>query len=81
MPGFVFPTWIIACIPITRSLGFEILENTTSPRESPLVFLKAPGIDRETELYSFPESGQMGVQQGPVNLNFQVENLERLWPN
>ena len=57
-------------------IGLEIVEQSTSPRGSELVYLRLPGTDSELELCSFPSSGQVEVPEDLVHLAFEVDLLE-----
>lgn len=60
----------------SRVLGLKVIETSTSPRGSRLVFLQAPGTDSEIELCSFPSSGKVDVPEDLVHLAFEVDDLE-----
>src|SRR5664279_2365408 len=57
-------------------LGLEEIKRHKSPRESELVFLKAPGSEEQIEITCFPGSGPVQVQPDLTHLAFAVDNLE-----
>ncbi|MGP0629958.1 VOC family protein [Nitrospina sp. 32_T5] len=57
-------------------LGMKVVEESTSPRGSKLVFLQFPENDAELELCSFPDSGEVSVPEDLVHLAFEVDDLD-----
>lgn len=57
-------------------LGLEVAEQKVSPRGSKLAFLSVPNSQELIELCSFPDSGEVKVQEDLVHLAFEVEDLE-----
>ena len=57
-------------------LGLEVAEQKVSPRGSKLAFLSVPNSQELIELCSFPDSGEVKVQEDLVHLAFEVEDLD-----
>src|SRR5438128_12676092 len=56
-------------------LGLEELRRQTSGRGSQLVFLRAPGSEKEIEICKFDESGPVTVRPDLTHLAFEVDDL------
>ncbi len=57
-------------------LGLKETRRHTSPRGSKLVFFELPGSEAELELCSFPDSGEVKVQEDLTHLAFEVDDIE-----
>ena len=56
--------------------GFEVVEQTVSPRGSKLAYLSVPNSDELIELCSFPSSGPLKVEEDLVHLAFAVDDMD-----
>lgn len=59
-----------------KVLGLEKTKEHTSPRGSRLVFFKAPESEELIEICSFPDSGEVKVQEDLTHLAFEVDSIE-----